>query len=74
MTIEDFVLLVQDELGLDVSAERLDVGFDEVPGWNSLHLLRLVALLERETERALSVPDLLSAPTLGSVYALVAAT
>lgn len=73
MTIEDFVRIVRDELGLDVSADGLDAAFAEVPGWNSVHLLRLVALLERETGRAVSVPDVLAAPTLGSVYKLAVA-
>jgi acyl carrier protein len=73
MTIEDFVRLVRDELGLDVAADGLDAAFTEVPGWNSVHLLRLVALLERETGHAVSVPDVLAAPTLGSVYKLAVA-
>ncbi|WP_026422677.1 phosphopantetheine-binding protein [Actinokineospora inagensis] len=72
MTADEFVDLVRDELGLDISAEHLDRGFDQVPGWNSINSLRLLALLERAVGKPLSVPDLLSAPTLGSVYALAA--
>nr|WSZ99701.1 acyl carrier protein [Streptomyces sp. NBC_00857] len=67
---DDFVTLVRDEIGIPVTADHLDVGFDEVPDWDSLHLLRLVAVLERETGGALSFPDVLQAPNLGCLYKL----
>ncbi|MFF9587496.1 acyl carrier protein [Streptomyces achromogenes] len=67
---EEFVALVRDETGLAVTIEHLDAGFDQVPGWDSLHLLRLTTVLERETGRTLSFPDVLEAPSLGRLYAL----
>jgi acyl carrier protein len=67
---EDFVALVRDEIGIAVTTEHLDTGFDQVPGWDSLHLLRLATVLERETGRTLSFPEVLEAPSLGSLYAL----
>ncbi|MFD7921934.1 acyl carrier protein [Streptomyces sp. NPDC059740] len=72
-TIDDFVTLVRDEIGLPVTAEHLDTAFDGVPDWDSLHLLRLVAVLERETGRTLSFPDVLEATDLNSLYRLAVA-
>jgi acyl carrier protein len=67
---DDFVALVRDETGLPVTADHLNVGFDQVPEWDSLHLLRLVAVLERETGTTLSFPDVLQASSLGVLYKL----
>ncbi|MFF9351717.1 acyl carrier protein [Streptomyces sp. NPDC014734] len=69
--MDEFVAVVRDEIGLPITAGHLDVGFDQVPEWDSLHLLRLIAVLERETGSALSFPDVLQAPDLGSLYRLV---
>lgn len=69
-TVDEFVTLVCDEVGLPITAEHLETGFDRVPGWDSVHLLTLVMALERSTGRPVSVPDLLEAPTLGDVYRL----
>ncbi len=62
--------MVRDEIGLAVGSEHLDVGLDQVPGWDSMHLLRLVVVLERETGRPLSLPDVLEASNLGAIYLL----
>jgi acyl carrier protein len=69
-TEADFIGLLRDELGLELDVEDVSLGFDEVPGWDSVHLLRLLTVLERETGRALSVPDVLQAPNLRHVYEL----
>ena len=69
-SIDDFVVLVRDETGLEVTSENVHAVFDEVPGWNSLHLLTLLTLLERATGRTLSLPDVLEAPSLAHVYEL----
>lgn len=73
-TIDDLVALVRDELGLPVTAEIATVGFDEIPGWDSVHLLWLLTVLEERTGRSVSMPDLLEAPSLEKVYALVTAS
>jgi acyl carrier protein len=73
-TIEEFVTLVRDELGLPVTAGDLGRQLDELPGWDSVHLLSLAALLERETGRTLPMADLFEAPTLERMYGLVAAS
>jgi acyl carrier protein len=69
-TIDDFLELVCDEVGLPVGTEHLESTFDEVPGWDSLHLLTLMMALERRTGRAIPMPDLLEAPSLGHIYRL----
>ncbi|WP_416955837.1 phosphopantetheine-binding protein [Streptomyces sp. Agncl-13] len=69
-SIDDFVVLVRDETGLEVTRENVEAGFDALPGWDSLHLLTLLTVLERETGRSLSLPDVLEAPSLAHVYAL----
>ncbi|MFB7476809.1 acyl carrier protein [Kitasatospora sp. NPDC057692] len=70
-TLDDFVTLLQDELGLDVTTENVGLPFDRVPGWDSVHMLSLVVVLERETARRVSLPDLLEAPSLQRVFDLV---
>jgi acyl carrier protein len=69
-TVDEFVTLVCDEVGLQITAADMDAGFDQVPGWDSVHLLTLMMALERSTGRTLSMPALLEAPSLGHVYRL----
>lgn len=69
-TFSDFVDLVRDELGLPVTVEDAELGFDELSGWDSMLLLWLVAILERSTGRRITVPDVLEAENLKSIYAL----
>jgi aryl carrier-like protein len=68
--IEEFADLVRDEMGLPVTAGDLALGFDELPGWDSVHLLSLLTLLERATGSAVSLADVLEAPSLEAVYKL----
>ena len=69
-TIDDFVALVRDELGLPVTHEDVGRELDQVPGWDSVHLLSLLTLLERATGRAISLPEVLEAPSLNHIYCL----
>ncbi|MCD0451748.1 phosphopantetheine-binding protein [Actinocorallia sp. API 0066] len=69
-TIDEFVSLVQDELGLDVTPEDVGRSLDELAGWDSLHLLTLATLLERTTGRSLVLTDLLEARSLERIYAV----
>lgn len=68
--IDDFLALLRDDLGLDVTRADLDTKFDAVPGWDSVHLLQLLQLLERDLSRNLSLPEMLEAPNLARVYEL----
>ncbi|MFE2410978.1 acyl carrier protein [Kitasatospora sp. NPDC059408] len=69
-SIDEFADLLRDELGLHVTAEQIGAGFDQVPGWDSVHLLALLTVLERETGRRISFPDVLEAASLRDVYAV----
>ncbi|MBT2442561.1 acyl carrier protein [Streptomyces sp. ISL-36] len=69
-TVEDFVLLLQDELALSVEVEDLGRSLDTVDSWDSVHLLALCTVLERETGRPLSLADVLEAPSLEALYRL----
>ncbi|EFC81294.1 acyl carrier protein [Parafrankia sp. EUN1f] len=66
----EFAVLVRDELGLPVAEEELGSAFDELPGWDSVYLLRLLTVIERETGARVSLPDVLEARSLAEVYTL----
>ncbi|MEV4847809.1 phosphopantetheine-binding protein [Micromonospora matsumotoense] len=68
-TVEDFVALIRDELGLPVAVADLDNSLDVVAGWDSVHLLTLCTALERATGRQVSLPDVLAADSLAGIYA-----
>ncbi|GHI97930.1 MULTISPECIES: phosphopantetheine-binding protein [Streptomyces] len=69
-TIDDFLVLVRHEIGLPVGPEHADVPLDQVPGWDSMHLLALLTALERQTGRSISLPDVLEAESLHEIHEL----
>lgn len=69
-TIDDFLTLVRDELGLPVGHDDAYRDLDQVPGWDSIHLLWLCTALERATGRPVSLPDVLHASSLAGIYEL----
>jgi hypothetical protein len=69
-SIDEFVRLLHDELGLAVTKENVADDWDDLPGWDSLYLLSLLGILERETKRPLSLPEVLEATSLQQVYVL----
>jgi acyl carrier protein len=71
-SIVEFVDIVRDELGLQITLDDVGRELDDLPGWDSMHLLSLVSQLEQKTGRAVSVIDLLEAPNLEYIYGLVA--
>lgn len=71
-SLDDFIALVREEFDLPLTAEDAGRELHELPGWDSIHLLRLVTVLEDRAGRSISVIDLLEAPTLESIYGLVA--
>jgi acyl carrier protein len=71
--IEDFVALIRDEIGLALTAQDAALDLDRVAGWDSVHLLSLLAVLERETGRRIPMPAVLEAPNLRAIYALAVA-
>ncbi|QXJ23892.1 acyl carrier protein [Actinomadura graeca] len=72
-TIDDFLTLVRDELGLEVTSADAERSLDEVAGWDSVHLLALAGALERATGRGLVLPDLLEAGSLAAIYQVAVA-
>lgn len=72
-SIDEFADLVRDELGLPLTVDELGRSFDELPGWDSLHMLWLLTVLERTTGRRVSLPDILEAASLKGVYELAVA-
>ncbi|WP_405876782.1 acyl carrier protein [Streptomyces sp. NBC_01136] len=66
-----FLDAVRDGLGLDLTEEQAAADFDLLPDWDSVHLLRLVMLLERETGRSIPVSRVLQARSLHAIHQLV---
>lgn len=66
-----FLDAVRDGLGLDLTEEQAAADFDLLPDWDSVHLLRLVMLLERETGRSVPVSRVLQARSLREIHSLV---
>ncbi|MET7422807.1 acyl carrier protein [Dactylosporangium sp. NPDC005555] len=71
-TIDDFLLLVETELGLRVSAQEAARSFDQLAGWDSMHLLTLIAAVERSSGRQMSLARVLEAANLEEIYLLAA--
>ncbi|WP_328738992.1 hypothetical protein OHA91_08940 [Streptomyces erythrochromogenes] len=70
-SLDVFLRTVRGDLGLDIAVpEGADTALGELPGWDSLNLLRLVALLEESGHRV-PVHRLLEARSLREVHTLV---
>ncbi|GGQ09413.1 MULTISPECIES: phosphopantetheine-binding protein [Streptomyces] len=70
-SLDVFLRTVRDDLGLDIAIpEGADTALGDLPGWDSLNLLRLVALLEESGHRV-PVHRLLEARSLREVHTLV---
>ncbi|MEU3687410.1 phosphopantetheine-binding protein [Streptomyces narbonensis] len=73
MTKEDFIHLVRDELDLPLGVDDLSADFDHVVSWDSMHMLRLVSAVERETGTRVPVGRLLADRSLAAIYERVSA-
>lgn len=73
-SIEDFIELIDEELGLAVTAEQVEEAFDQIPEWDSVKLLWLATALEKAIGRPVRFADLLEATCLGDVFRLAVAT
>lgn len=69
-SIGEFVTLIRDELGMPVTIDDVGRDLNELPGWDSIHLLWLVVILEQKAGRSISVIELLEAPNLEYIYGL----
>ncbi|MEU9143542.1 phosphopantetheine-binding protein [Streptomyces sp. NPDC048349] len=70
-SLDTFLRAVRDDLGLDLEVPAgADTALVDLPGWDSLNLLRLVALLEESGHRV-PVHRLLEARSFRDVHTLV---
>ncbi|WP_441248503.1 acyl carrier protein [Kitasatospora sp. McL0602] len=69
----DFIRIVRDELDLPLANADLERDFDQVVHWDSMHMIRLIAVLERETGRRLPIGRLLVQRSFRDIYQLVSA-
>ncbi|MEV6947371.1 acyl carrier protein [Streptomyces sp. NPDC051172] len=72
-SLTDFIGTVRDELGLPLADEQVGADFDELPEWDSLHLLKLVTAVEQATGHSVPVGRVLEARSLKEIYELVVA-
>jgi acyl carrier protein len=73
ITEASFIQLVRDELALPLADTDLETDFDRVVSWDSMHVLRLVAAVEKETGKRIPVGKILAERSLRGIYELVAA-
>lgn len=71
-TIDDFIHLIGEQIGLPVTVADAERPLDQVPGWDSLHLVALLSIMERKSGRPVSLPAVLQAGTLAEIYRLTA--
>ncbi|MEU0526589.1 phosphopantetheine-binding protein [Streptomyces niveus] len=69
-TLDDYVLLINDEIGMPLAPEQVAADFDELPDWDSLHLLKLVTALESAIGHKVPVGEILQARSLKEIYEL----
>lgn len=69
-TIDDFITLLREEMGIPVTAGDAALSLDQVAGWDSVHVLSLLTLLERRTGRTLPLAGILEAGSLADIYRL----
>jgi acyl carrier protein len=72
MSPDEFVRLVRDESGMTLEVQDLGTDLDELAGWDSVHLLKLLSALENASGAGLPVVSVLESRTLGEIHALVA--
>jgi acyl carrier protein len=70
ITKDDFIRIVRDELSLPMNGADLEseLDTDRAVSWDSLHMLRLVAAVERETGTRVPVGRLLENRSLRAIY------
>ncbi len=70
-TMDDFVDLIREEIGLNLTLADLNSVFDDIPGWDSINLLRLLVVLEQKYGYSMSMADVLEVPNLASLFDMV---
>lgn len=68
MTETEFVTLVQAECGLPLGAGDLRTRFEDLSGWDSVYLLKVLSALERQRGITLPIARLLEARSLVELH------
>jgi acyl carrier protein len=71
MRTERFITLVRTECGLRLRADDIWTDFDELSGWDSVYLLKLLVVLEATTDRRLPAARIFEARRLADVLAIL---
>lgn len=69
-SLDDYVRLVNEEIGMPLDPGQVAADFDELPDWDSLYLLKLVTALEPAIGRRVPVGKVLEARSLREIYEL----
>jgi acyl carrier protein len=67
-SVIDLVDLIQDVLELPITEEDINTNFDDLGGWDSLHLLRLITSIESQIGKRVSVPAMMKARNIREIY------
>lgn len=70
-TYKEFVILMSDELGIDVSEIQSHSVFRELRNWSSLNALLLISKIHEQTGMLLSPTQLASVTTVEELYKLL---
>ncbi|MFI1395439.1 acyl carrier protein [Streptomyces sp. NPDC020681] len=73
-TVVDLISLANEHLGTDLEPADAARELTELPCWDSVHLLRLVGLLEQELGRPVAVAEMLQARSLSEIWTAAVAT
>lgn len=73
MNENEFHAVVIDQTGLDIQVADLSTPLDEVSGWDSVYLLKLITALELQTGRAMPISAMLEATSLDAIRLAVPA-
>ncbi|MQY11661.1 hypothetical protein SRB5_17800 [Streptomyces sp. RB5] len=69
LSVDVLIARVNEEFGIGLQPADADVDLADLAEWDSVHLLRLVALLEHELDRVLPVHDIIGARSLRAIWA-----
>jgi acyl carrier protein len=67
---EKLAALIESLLDLDMSLST-ESSFKDLPGWDSVNAMRLIAHIEKDFGIKLPIREYLKAQTLGDVYSLI---
>lgn len=73
MSFDQFITLLQDEIGLVVGADDGKRTLTDVAGWDSVRLLTFLSAVEHRTGRQVSLVAALEACTVNDLHAVTVA-